>query len=268
MVATFTSPNPGDPMSPPLLPGRTWIVVPTYNERDNLEPLVHAVLAQVPDAHVLVVDDNSPDGTGALADSLAAADGRVAVLHRAGKQGLGQAYRAGFAEVLRDPECTRIVQMDCDFSHDPADVPRLLAALDTCDLAIGSRNIKGGGTPGWSWTRRVISWGGSTVSRIVLGMPVRDLTGGFKAWRRELLGRIDLEGGYANGYGFQVEMTWTAHRLGARIVELPIIFHERTAGVSKMTASIAGEALLMVIRLRLSSRGSGQPAALRVRDRS
>ncbi len=256
-------------MPKPAAPGRTWIVVPTYNERDNLEPLVRAVLGHVSDAHVLVVDDNSPDGTGALADALAASDDRVSVLHRAGKEGLGQAYRAGFAEVLRDPECERVVQMDCDFSHDPADVPRLLAALEAdADLAIGSRNIKGGSTPGWSWKRRVISWGGSTVSRTVLGIPVRDLTGGFKAWRRELLGKIDLAGDHANGYGFQIEMTWTAYRLGARIKELPIVFRERTAGVSKMSASIAGEALLMVLRLRLASRGSGQPAALRVRNRS
>jgi dolichol-phosphate mannosyltransferase len=268
MVALFQLPL-GDSMSShALLPGRTWIVVPTYNERDNLPPLVDAVLTQVPDAHLLVVDDNSPDGTGELADSLAASDERVAVLHRPGKAGLGAAYRGGFAEVLRDPECTRIVQMDCDFSHDPADVPRLLEALESCDLAIGSRNIRGGSTPGWSWTRRIISWGGSTVSRIILGMPVRDLTGGFKAWRREMLGQIDLENGYANGYGFQIEMTWTAHRLGARITEIPITFRERTAGVSKMSASIAGEALLMVLRLRLGAKGSAQPAALRVRDRS
>jgi dolichol-phosphate mannosyltransferase len=252
--------------------GRAWILVPTYNERENLQPLVAAVLAQVPAGHLLVVDDNSPDGTGALADELAASDSRVTVLHRTAKEGLGQAYRAGFREALGDPECDRIVQMDCDFSHDPVDVPRLLAALEEgADLAIGSRNIPGGSTPGWSVKRRAISLAGSTVSRLILGIPVRDLTGGFKAWRRELLGRLPLEGGYANGYGFQIEMTWNAHRLGARIAELPITFRERTAGVSKMSASIALEALLMVLRLRLGG-GTGrvkpQPAALRSRERT
>ena len=232
----------------------TWIVVPTYNERDNVAAFVDAVLEVVRDGQVLIVDDNSPDGTGILADALAAADQRVSVLHREEKAGLGAAYRAGFVEALRHPECLRVVQMDSDFSHAPQDLPRLLQALEAgSQLVLGSRYVPGGSTPGWSLRRRLISRVGSLVARGVLLLPYHDLTGGFKAWRRETLAEIDLESGYAQGYGFQVEMTWLAHRSGARITEVPITFRDRVAGMSKMSGAIALEALLMVIRLRAST---------------
>ena len=242
----------------------TWIVVPTYNERDNVAAFVDAVLEVVPDGQVLIVDDNSPDGTGMLADALAAADQRVSVLHREEKAGLGAAYRAGFVEALRHPDCMRIVQMDCDFSHAPQDLPRLFQALDAGNqLVLGSRYVSGGSTPGWSLRRRLISRAGSLVARGVLLLPYHDLTGGFKAWRRETLAAIDLESGYAQGYGFQVEMTWLAHRLGARITEVPITFRDRVAGTSKMSGAIALEALLMVIRLRASTIGRRKASARR-----
>jgi dolichol-phosphate mannosyltransferase len=228
------------------------IVLPTYNERENLPSIVPAILAQGAEFDVLVVDDNSPDGTGQLADELAAADSRVSVLHRDQKAGLGEAYRAGFREVLRHPTSERIVQMDCDFSHDPEELAALLAPIDNgYDLALGSRYIPGGSTPGWGARRQFVSKAGNFVARTVLSLPYRDMTGGFKAWRRETLAALDLDGGYAQGYGFQIEMTWQADRQGRRIVEVPITFRERTAGISKMTASIALEALLMVLKLRM-----------------
>ena len=240
----------------------TWIVVPTYNERDNVAAFVDAVLEVVPDGQVLIVDDNSPDGSGMLADALAAADHRVSVLHREEKAGLGAAYRAGFVEALRHPDCIRVVQMDCDFSHAPQDLPRLLQALDAgSQLVLGSRYVSGGSTPGWSLRRRLISRAGSLVARGVLLLPYHDLTGGFKAWRRETLAAIDLESGYAQGYGFQIEMTWLAHRSGARITEVPITFRDRVAGTSKMSGAIALEALLMVIRLRASTIGGRKASA-------
>ena len=219
--------------------------------------MVTAVLGVLPEAHVLVVDDNSPDGTGELGDRLAAEDERVAVLHRPGKQGLGMAYRDAFRWVLAREEAAAIVQMDCDFSHDPADLPRLLAPLERgADLVLGTRYIRGGRTPGWGLLRRLVSRGGTTFARTVLLLPYRDLTGGFKAWRRELLGSIRLREVETHGYGFQVEMTWWAHRRGARIVQVPIVFHERRAGTSKMNPGIVGEAMLMVLRLRLGGRGA------------
>jgi dolichol-phosphate mannosyltransferase len=241
-----------------------WIVVPTYNERENIGPLISAIQKAAPHASVLVVDDNSPDGTGRVADEIARDNTQVAVLHRAQKEGLGAAYRAGFREVLQDPDCDLIIQMDCDFSHDPAEIPLLLSGIDAGnDLVLGSRYVPGGSTPGWGIRRRLISKAGSLVARSVLRLPYRDLTGGFKAWRRTVLEQVDLAGGYAQGYGFQIEMTWTARSLGARIAEVPITFRDRTVGVSKMSGSIALEALLMVFRLRL--RGprasvSSQPA--------
>lgn len=230
-----------------------YVVLPTYQERDNLEAMVMAIHAALPDAHLLIVDDNSPDGTGELADAMAAADHRVTVLHRAGKQGLGAAYRAGFRHVLGHPDALVIIQMDCDFSHDPADLHRLIEELDRgADLAIGSRYVRGGDTPGWGLRRRIISRGGSLFARTVLGLPAHDLTGGFKAWRRGLLGSLDLDAGYANGYGFQIEMTWRAKQENARIVEVPIIFRDRVLGYSKMNGGIIREALLVVLRLRFS----------------
>ena len=233
-----------------------WVVLPTYEERENVQPMVRAIRATLPEGHVLVVDDNSPDGTGQLADELAAQDPHVAVLHRPGKQGLGMAYGDAFRWLLARDDVAAVVQMDCDFSHDPADLPRLLAPLrDGADLVLGTRYMPGGGTPGWGLLRRLVSRGGTTFARTVLFLPYRDLTGGFKAWRRELLAGIRLGEVDAHGYGFQVEMTWWAHRRGARIVQVPIQFRERTAGQSKMTGGIVGEAMLMVLRLRAGSLG-------------
>ena len=230
-----------------------WVVLPTYNEAGNLPAMLAAIRGAVPDARVLVVDDRSPDGTGEIADAAAARDANVIVLHREAKQGLGAAYRAGFARVLAEPDADVVIQMDCDFSHSPADVTRLIGAVEAgADLAIGSRYVTGGSTPGWTWRRRAISRAGSMFARTVLGLRVRDLTGGFKAWRRQTLAGA-LEGvPYASGYGFQIEMTWKAARSDARIVELPITFRDRTVGQSKMTGRIAREALRMVLELRLS----------------
>jgi dolichol-phosphate mannosyltransferase len=240
------------PPSAGLAAGRgVWVVLPTYNERENLEPMAEAILAALPEASLLVVDDRSPDGTGELADTLAARERRVAVLHRPGKEGLGAAYRDGFRWVLERPDARAVVQMDADFSHDPADLPRLLAPLmDKADLALGTRYMPGGDTVGWPWHRKVISRGGTLYARLVLLLPYRDLTGGFKAWRRELLDAVRLRETGGSGYGFQIETTWWAHRRGARIVEVPIVFRERTAGASKMSGGIVQEAMLLVLRLR------------------
>jgi dolichol-phosphate mannosyltransferase len=208
----------------------------------------------LPEAQLLVVDDNSPDGTGQLADTLAATDPRIQVLHRAAKVGLGVAYRHGFRWALDRPDVRAVVQMDADFSHDPRDLPRLVAPLMLdSDLTLGTRWIPGGGTVGWPWRRRLISRAGTTFARTVLLLPYRDLTGGFKAWRRELLEAIRLREANASGYGFQIETTWWAHRRGARIQQVPIVFRERVAGRSKMSGSIVREAHLLVIRLRLGA---------------
>ncbi len=235
-----------------LAAGRgVWVVLPTYNERENIDAVASAILAALPQAQLLVVDDASPDGTGELADAMAAREPRMSVLHRPVKDGLGAAYREAFKWVLQRPETEAVVQMDADFSHDPRDLPRLLAPLmRDADLVLGTRYMAGGGTVGWPWYRKLISRGGTTFARTVLLLPYRDLTGGFKAWRRDLLDRIRLRDAHVSGYGFQVEMTWWAHRRGARIVQLPIIFRERVAGTSKMRGGIVGEALVMVMRLR------------------
>lgn len=227
------------------------MVLPTFNERENLPQVAEAILAALPDARLLVVDDRSPDGTGELADTLAAANPRIEVLHRPTKQGLGAAYRDGFRRVLDRPGTAAVIQMDADLSHDPADLPRLLAPLmRDADLVLGTRWMPGGGTRGWPWHRRLISRGGTLFARVVLLLPYRDLTGGFKAWRRDLLDAIRLREADAQGYGFQVETTWWAHRRGAAIREVPIIFRERVAGTSKMTGSIVREAIGLVLRLR------------------
>jgi dolichol-phosphate mannosyltransferase len=228
-----------------------WVVLPTYNEIENLELVVAAILDALPQGQVLVVDDGSPDGTGRLADTLAAREARVHVLHRTAKEGLGAAYQAGFRWVLDRPDTAAVVQMDADLSHDPRDLPRLLAPLmGDADLAIGTRYIRGGGTVGWPWYRQLISRGGNTFARTVLLLRYRDLTGGFKAWRRELLDSIRLREVQAHGYGFQIETTWWAHRRGARIVQVPIVFRERQAGRSKMSGGIAREAMVRVMSLR------------------
>ncbi|HEX7171826.1 MAG TPA: polyprenol monophosphomannose synthase [Candidatus Limnocylindria bacterium] len=238
-----------------LAAGRGVVVVlPTYNERENLEAMASAILRALPEASLLVVDDSSPDGTGAIADTLAAADPRVSVLHRPGKQGLGVAYRDGFRRVLERPDTKAVVQMDADFSHDPGDLPRLLAPLMSgADLVLGTRYMPGGDTVGWPWYRKGVSRAGTLFARTVLLMPYRDLTGGFKAWRRELIDAIRLRETSGSGYGFQIETTWWAHRRGAAITEIPIVFRERVAGASKMSGGIVREALLLVLRLRLGA---------------
>ncbi|HEX3041684.1 MAG TPA: polyprenol monophosphomannose synthase [Solirubrobacterales bacterium] len=234
--------------------GPAWLVLPTYNEVENLEQLVAAALENLPDsARVLVVDDSSPDGTGRLADRLAAAEDRVEVLHRPRKEGLGPAYVAGFRRAL-EGGAARILEMDADFSHDPADLPRLLAATEEADVAIGSRYVEGGGVENWSLPRRWISRGGSSYARVVLGLPIRDLTGGFKCFRREVLEAMDLGAVSSRGYAFQVEMTYRALQHGFVVAEIPISFHERRAGASKMGRSIVLEAAWRVPQLRLERR--------------
>jgi dolichol-phosphate mannosyltransferase len=230
------------------------VVLPTYNERENLEAVAEAILAVLPEANLLVVDDNSPDGTGMLADTMAAREPRLHVLHRAAKEGLGVAYRDGFRWALTHGETRAVVQMDADFSHDPGDLPRLLAPLMSgSDLVLGTRYMTGGGTVGWPIHRKLVSRAGTTFARILLLLPYRDLTGGFKAWRRELLEAIRLREANTSGYGFQIETTWWAHRRRAVVTEIPIIFRERVAGSSKMSGGIVGEALGLVLRLRLEA---------------
>ena len=246
--------EPEGPVPPVgLAAGRgVWVVLPTYNERGNIERIASAILDALPEASLLVVDDASPDGTGVVADTIAARDPRVAVLHRAGKEGLGAAYRDGFRWVLDRPDTRAVVQMDADFSHDPTSLPHLLAPLmRNADLALGTRYMRGGGTVGWPWYRRMISRGGTLFARTVLLLPYRDLTGGFKAWRRELLEAIRLRGTSGSGYGFQIETTWWAHRRGAVIREVPIVFRERIVGTSKMSGGIVREAMLLVVGLRV-----------------
>ncbi len=237
----------------------TWVILPTYNEAENLPGISAAILEALPGAVLLVVDDGSPDGTGQLADGLAAADARVRVKHRAAKQGLGRAYLDGFGEALAGGAAT-IVQMDADWSHDPTVLPRLIAPIDggTADLVIGSRYTKGGGVEDWGIVRRIISRGGSIFARIVLSLQPHDLTGGFKAWRATTLASVPLDGVRAGGYVFQIEMTYRASRLGARVVEVPITFRDRRVGQSKMSRRIVVEALVVVVTLRWDElRGRG-----------
>jgi dolichol-phosphate mannosyltransferase len=236
-----------------------WLVLPTYNEVENLESIVKATTRSLasasPEHRLLVVDDNSPDGTGELADRLAAEREDVQVLHRTEKEGLGPAYLAGFGTALAGG-AELVLEMDADFSHDPADVPRLIEAAADADLVLGSRYMPGGGVAGWAWHRRLLSRGGCWYARTVLGAPVRDLTGGFKCFRREVLERLDLTGIHADGYGFQIEMTYRTIRAGFRVREIPITFHDRRAGASKMDTRIAAEAVWKVPALRWRLRGS------------
>jgi dolichol-phosphate mannosyltransferase len=227
----------------------SWVVLPTYNEADNLAPIAAAILERLPGATLLVVDDNSPDGTGRLADEIAARDIRVRVRHRARKQGLGRAYVEGFRVAL-EGGAAHVVQMDADWSHDPAYLPALVDRLDSADLVVGSRYARGGGVTDWGIGRRLISRGGSMFARLVLRLGPHDLTGGFKAWRREALAAIPFDRVHSGGYVFQIEMTYLASRLGLRVVELPIVFADRRVGVSKMSRRIIAEALLVVLRLR------------------
>ncbi|MCL4369792.1 MAG: polyprenol monophosphomannose synthase [Chloroflexi bacterium] len=229
---------------------RTIIVVPTYNERENLSELIRRLEALDPGLHALVVDDDSPDGTGDLAEELAATRPWLRVLHRPGKAGLGTAYREGFRLALKlDYEA--VGEMDADLSHNPAYLPAMLKALEGADLVLGSRYVRGGGVRNWGALRRLISRGGSLYSQLVLGVGVHDLTGGFKLFRRELLESLDLDTVRSNGYSFQIEMTYRALRRGYRVVEVPIVFEDRRVGKSKLSRQVVLEATLMVPRLRL-----------------
>lgn len=231
-------------------PARAVVVIPTYNERETLLDIARAVLGLRGGWSLLIVDDNSPDGTGRLADELAAAEPRVSTLHRARKEGLGPAYIAGFKHALGEPQFEFVAQMDADFSHDPTDVPRLLEALREAELAIGSRYVPGGRTEGWDLRRRVLSRWGNAYVRLVVGAPVRDMTAGFRVWRRAALEAVDLEAVKTRGYGFQIEMALRAVAAGCRVVEVPICFTERRAGQSKMTGSIITEAVVLPWKLR------------------
>ena len=235
------------------MPARdSLVILPTFNEAANLGRLVERVLRAGP-FDVLVVDDHSPDGTGSLADALVEAHpSRVAVLHRPSKLGLGTAYLAGFRHALTR-NYARVFEMDADFSHDPACLPALRAALDEADLVLGSRYVAGGATYGWPVWRRALSQGGSLYAATMLGLPFHDLTGGFKGFRARVLEALDLDSIVSNGYAFQIEVTHRAHQLGFRIVELPIAFTDRRVGQSKMSRRIVLEALVMVWRLRLES---------------
>jgi dolichol-phosphate mannosyltransferase len=232
------------------------VCLPTYDERDNIEPITRAILDATTDVDVLVIDDNSPDGTGAIADGIAAREPRVHVLHRAGKEGLGKAYLAGFAWALARGY-RWVLEMDADFSHNPAYLPRMLELARGADLVLGSRNVAGGGTVNWGAGRKLLSRGGSFYARTILGLPVRDLTGGFKCFRREVLEAIDLATVQCSGYAFQIELTYRAFRKGFRVVELPIIFEDRRVGQSKMSRRIVLEAIRKVWSIRFS----GFPAA-------
>jgi dolichol-phosphate mannosyltransferase len=229
------------------------VCLPTYNERENLEPMVDR-LGEIlgGDGVVLVIDDNSPDGTGEIADRLAAERSWVHVLHRPRKEGLGPAYLDGFRRAL-ELGVDLIFELDCDFSHDPADIPRLAASAEDADLVIGSRYVSGGGTRNWGLVRRLISRGGSLYAQLLLGAPVRDLTGGFKCYRRAVLETIELDAIHSKGYAFQIETTYRALRAGFRVTEVPIVFVDRAVGGSKMSKAIVLEAVWKVPALRLAS---------------
>jgi dolichol-phosphate mannosyltransferase len=235
------------------LPG-AWLILPTYNEAENVEAVLRAALAQLAttglEHTILVVDDGSPDGTGEIADRLAGEHAELRVMHRPRKQGLGRAYLAGFESALANG-AELVLEMDADFSHDPADLPRLIAAAGAADLVLGSRYVPGGGVENWGALRRLLSRGGSWYARVLLGVPVRDLTGGFKCFNRRVLETIDLNGVHADGYGFQIELTYRAIQAGFTVTEVPILFRERREGSSKMTARIALEAVWKVPALRL-----------------
>ena len=231
---------------------RALVCLPTYDEKDNVGPMTEAILAATPDVDILVIDDNSPDGTGQLADAIAAREPRVKVLHRAGKEGLGKAYLAGFAWALSQGY-DLVLEMDADFSHDPKYLPGMLEASKEADLVLGSRNVPGGGTVNWGILRKIISRGGSFYARTILGLPVRDLTGGFKCFRRQVLEAIDLPTVECTGYAFQIELTYRTLRKGFRVKELPIVFVDRRVGQSKMSKRIVLEALRKVWSIRASN---------------
>jgi dolichol-phosphate mannosyltransferase len=238
-------------MNPTDVPRRALVCLPTYDERENIEPITRAILDATPEVDVLVIDDDSPDGTGRVADAIAGREPRVHVLHRARKEGLGKAYLAGFDWALaRGYEL--VLEMDADFSHSPSYLPQLLARAREADLVLGSRNVKGGGTVNWGIGRKILSRGGSLYARTILGLDVRDLTGGFKCFRREVLEAIDLSTVQCSGYAFQIELTYRAARKGFRVAEIPIVFEDRRVGHSKMSRRIVLEAIRKVWSIRLS----------------
>ena len=228
---------------------KTLIIIPTYNERENIERMLTAVHAAVPDAEVLVVDDGSPDGTGDLVEARGRVDSRIHLLRRSGKLGLGTAYLAGFAYAL-ERDYQRVIEMDADFSHDPKYLQPMIDASANADMVIGSRYVEGGGTVDWGLSRRLISRGGGIYARTILGLSVQDLTAGFVCYRRETLETIALSDVFSTGYCFQIELKYRVHRAGLRLLEIPIVFPDRVAGVSKMSAEIAREALVQVLRLK------------------
>lgn len=232
---------------------KTLVIIPTYNEKENIEPITKAVFEHNPTVHILVVDDSSPDGTGEIVQRLQKTQEKLHLLSRKGKEGLGKAYLAGFKWGL-DQGYEQLVEMDADFSHRPQDLPRLIAALENNDFAIGSRYCEGGGTKNWGIGRKIISRGGSLYSRLVLGYPVNDWTGGFNAWSKKSLGVIGLEKVMSNGYSFQIELKYRALRGGCQGLEVPILFEDRRVGHSKMSSKIVYEALYKVLLLRLMIR--------------
>lgn len=233
-----------------------WLIIPTFNESENLEAIVAAARERLPASRrILIVDDSSPDGTGQIADRLAAESDDLEVLHRPVKEGLGPAYLAGFGRAL-EQGAERVIQMDADFSHDPADLPRLLEASQNADLVVGSRYVPGGGVTEWGALRRFVSRGGGTYAQVVLWVRVNDLTGGFKCWRREALDALDFDAVDSKGYAFQIEMTYRAIRAGFKVVEIPIVFRDRRLGNSKMSRAIFAEAIWRVPVLRFRVRRS------------
>lgn len=238
---------------------KTLIIIPTYNECENLPALVGAIFDVAPQVHLLIVDDNSPDGTGKLADDMAANDSRMHVMHRAGKLGLGTAYIAGFRWAL-ERDYAFVFEMDADFSHQPKYLPAFLEAAEHADLVLGCRYMRGGGTEDWTMLRQIISRGGNLYARLATGLPYRDLTGGFKCFRREVLETLDLDAVQSKGYAFQIELTFRARKLGFRIAEVPIIFPDRKHGASKMSGRIVREAMVNVLKLRFDRRMGGDRA--------
>jgi len=232
---------------------RPIIILPTYNEKENLAGIVHDIFAVgINDLHVIIVDDSSPDGTGRIADELAAQHQTVEVIHRPMKEGLGRAYVAGFKKALSDPKNQFIFEMDADFSHQPKYLTDFMDKARQADVVLGSRNIPGGGIENWSWSRRFISFTANLVVRWLLAVPVKDLTGGYKCWQRQVLEQLDLDQVESSGYNFQIELTYKAYKKGFKIVEVPIVFVERRAGSSKFSMGIMIESFWKVLKLRFS----------------
>lgn len=238
---------------------KTLIIIPTYNEYENLQPLLRSIFSYAPNADILIVDDNSPDGTGELADQLHKDDSRIQVIHRTGKLGLGTAYVTGFKYAISHGYDAAF-EMDADFSHDPQYLPNFLQAIENADLVIGSRYIPGGATPNWSLTRRLISGCGNIFARFMLGIPVHDCTAGYRCYRREVLESIDLDSIQSQGYAFQVELAYRVMKRGFVIVETPIVFLDRRVGKSKMSRQIVAEAFLYVLRTRLRKQVLSEPS--------